>query len=107
MIFEEIEQAALTAEVMPDGLHSGDYACYQGLCDLYHRFRTGQIDRARARIEKKQLREAHGRDSIAQKAYDCCMRRENAIRNIVSEIEKNGSDDARRIIRIMDGREAL
>lgn len=105
MTFDEIENIAAVAGVMPDGLHCADYACYQGMCDLYHRYRTGQIDRAQARMEKKQFQEAHGRDSIAQRAYDCCQRREIAIRGLSLDIERNGTEREKRLVAILDGRE--
>ena len=105
MTFDEIENIAAVTGIMPNGLHCADYACYQGMCDLYHRYRTGQIDRVQARMEKKQLREAHGRDSIAQKAYDCCLRRETVIRGMSKDIELNGTEREKRLVRILDGRE--
>lgn len=104
MTFDEIEKIASVAGVMPDGLHAADYACYQGLCNLYHRYRTGQIDRARARIEKKQFQEAYGRDSIAQRAYNSCLQRELAIRGLSLDIERNGTDRERLLVAILDGR---
>lgn len=105
MTFDEIENIAAVAGVMPSGLHCADYACYQGMCDLYHRYRTGQIDRAQARKEKKQFQEAHGRDSIAQEAYDCCQKREIAIRGMIKDIELNGSEREKHLAAVLDGRE--
>ena len=105
MTFTEIEDKAMVADVMPGGLHLSDYRCYQALCSLYHRVYSGQISKAQAQLEKKQIYDAYGRDSMSDRIGDEMMRREYRLRRCASEIEKHGSDDAKRLLRIIDGRE--
>lgn len=104
MTFTEIEKIASVAGVMPHGLHCADYACYQGLCNLYHRYRTGQIDHAQALLEKKQFQEAHARDSISQRAYDDSLKRERAVRGLSLEIQRNGTEREKLLVAVLDGR---
>lgn len=105
MTFTEIEDKAMVADVMPDGLHLSDYRCYQALCSLYHRVYSGQIGKAQAQLEKKQIYDAYGRDSMSDRIGEENLRRERRLRGLCLEIQQNGTEREKRLLRILDGSE--
>ncbi len=105
MTFDEIYSLSKEFSPMPKSANTIELNCYQALCGLVGREMFNQIDSAYALIELKQIRDAYTKDSITYKFYAEGERRYRRAWHILSDIEKNGTDRERRLLRIMDGRE--
>ena len=107
MTFEQIERLAYERAVMPASANLTENKCYEAMACLYSRYRTRAISLENAKIRKKNIRDAYEREARRDRICDEEARRYRRVLRVASDIEKHGSEDAKRLIRIMDGRERM
>lgn len=107
MTFEDIKNRACFDKGMPGDAGVIESALYFGLQRVYWLFRHSAMDKQCALAEMKRMKSRYESECRLYEMFQEEARRYCRIRGIASDIEKHGSEDAKRLIRIMDGRERM
>ena len=91
--------------IPPPQMNNAERWCYLCLADLYQKHKDKKIDTQYAICEKNKLQTEYRHDCMLREMFEECCNREYRLRKYASEIEKHGSEDAKRLLRILDGRE--
>jgi hypothetical protein len=110
MIPHEIEVSAKNNDEMPDALNGPEQCLFLSFRQLYRNFRTGAVTREQAGREKQRILKAYDDFKRLHDMYSKYRSRWIKAEPMMSVIEKNIADcptcdTARKIIRILDGRE--
>lgn len=92
---------------MPERSNVIEISTYMALCQLYWLYSEKAIDLASAGSELVKLCTTYGRDSVVYRMFCEEQKRYNSITHLMADIEKNGSERERQLVRIMDGRERM
>ena len=107
MTFEDIKDRACFDKGMPGDAGNFERALYRGLQCIYWLFRHEAIAKDDAIAEMRLMKSAYESECKLYEMFQEEARRYCRIRGIASDIEKHGSEDAKRLIRIMDGKERI
>ena len=107
MTFEDIKARACRSLGMPGDAGTIETALYYGLQSVYWLYRHDALLENVAIAEMKKMKSSFECEcKIYEMFFEECSRY-NRIQGMASDIEKHGSEDAKRLIRIMDGRERI
>ena len=107
MTFEDIKDRACFDKGMPGDAGVIESALYFGLQRVYWLFRHSAMEKECALAEMKRMKSRYESECKIYEMFLEECRRYNRVLKIASDIEKHGSEDAKRLIRIMDGRERM
>lgn len=100
-----IERAAAKGEELGDDLSLPDQLLFLSLRSLYAQWRSKIIDQEKAKSEKRRLLAEHELARFYYESYKATVELRNRVSSELVEIEKNGCDQCKRIVRLFDGRE--
>lgn len=100
-----IEKAAAKGEELGEDLSQPDQLLFLSLRMLYAQWRAKLIDSEKAKSEKRRLLAEHELARFYYDSYVSVVELRHRIDAELIEIEKNGCDKCKRVVRLFDGRE--
>lgn len=109
MGINEIERAAASGKEMPDAIASPEQAAYISFRGLYHDWHAGIVTKEQAAREKKKILAEYDNLSQMRNMFQDSLCRWNRAELYMADAEKNGNavESARKVIKILDGREGI
>ena len=100
---EELERLAAADSEMPEGLEMPEQLLYLTLRTLYQNFRSGAVNRDRAKREKSRILVAYGDLQSKHKVTKFHNEIHKRLQNNVCELYKCGCEHCRKLINIFTG----
>lgn len=98
-----LEQLAANGEEMPDNLPMHDQLLFLTLRELYGNFRSGSVNRERARREKNRIYVAYEELKRTAKASETHLKIRERLSSNICELYKCGCPNCRRLLNIFVG----
>ena len=98
-----LEQLAAKGEEMPDGLSVPEQLLFLTLRELYKNFRSGTVNRERAKQEKQYIYVAYEQLKNEYKATEQHMKIRSRLSGNICELYKCGCDSCRHLLNIFTG----
>ena len=106
MTVEDIEKLAKSGTPLPDNATLAESLLYHNLRRLYWEYRHRILDTEQAKIEKRRLIQQFGLEQLYTTCAQNDYNRWRKYQILQSEAEKNGCEICKKIVRILDGRDA-
>lgn len=99
----DLERLAAAGADMPDGLKLPEQLLFLTLRELYKNYRSGAVNKDRAKREKSKIMAAYNGLVFEQRVIDHHLAIRERIRKEMGNIYKCGCSDCQRMARILDG----
>lgn len=82
-----------------------EHWCYESLFYLYAGYERKYIDKGYAEKRKHDIETEYGHGCVLMRMFKECCERERRLRGLCLEIQQNGTEREKRLLRILDGSE--
>lgn len=104
MELKDLEKLAATPSAeMPDGLKIGEQLLFLTLRELYNNFRSGAVNRERAKREKQRIMVAYQSIVFQQDLMDYHMKLRRRMEREIGSLHKCGCETCKHVARVFDG----